>query len=152
MNALFDAEGLRAAHRGQFSLDLLAENDETPAEQPLAEQPVVEQWTDELFTITLGGEPADGALFGFAIPSPPEIEAEVVESVHSNSATCGARGYRRLACRGCWPRPERCGWGACTRRALFDVTDLAGDEMPACLRCAQLAVVAGCRVIGRGCA
>src|SRR5215210_3961396 len=72
MNALFDTEGLRAAHRGQFSLDLLAENDETPAELPLDEQPVVvEHRTDELFTITLGGEPADAALFGFTIPNRP---------------------------------------------------------------------------------
>ncbi|MEV6711998.1 hypothetical protein AB0M48_08125 [Lentzea sp. NPDC051208] len=149
MNALFDAEGLRAAHRGQFSLDLLDEKVETPAEQSLDEQPVaVEHSVDGLFSITLGGEPADGGLFGFTIPSP--AEAEAVEPLHRNPATCGARGYRRLACCVCWPRPDRCGWGTCTRHALFDVTDTAGDEMPACLRCAQLAVVAGFHVIGRG--
>ncbi|MFB9726336.1 hypothetical protein [Haloechinothrix salitolerans] len=149
MNALFNAEALRAAHRGQFSLDLLGEVDQASAEQPLAEQPVVdEHQVDELFTITLGGEPTDGALFGFLIPGPPESEV-VVESVHSDPATCGARGYRRAACPVCWPRPDRCGWGTCSRRAPFLVIDTDGDEMPACLRCARLARTAGFGVAGR---
>ncbi|MCP3799751.1 hypothetical protein NLX83_10825 [Allokutzneria sp. A3M-2-11 16] len=150
MNALYDAEGLRAAHRGQFSLDLLGEVDQAPTEWPVTEQPVVDDHQgDELFTVTLGGEPTGGALFGFLIPSPPESEVEVVESVHSDPATCGARGYRRLACRVCWPRPDRCGWGTCSRRAPFEVTDTDGDEMPACLRCARLARTAGFGVAGR---
>lgn len=127
MNTLFDAEELRAAHRGQLSLDLAGAADQVPAEPQLDERQA-----DELSVI------------------PNTHEVEVVESAHSNPATCGARGYRRLTCRSCWPRPDRCGWGTCTRHALFDVTDPGGDEMPACLRCAQLAVVAGCRVVGRG--